>query len=33
VLPRTDLVMATWDRRLHAGARAERLDVLPTELD
>jgi uncharacterized protein len=33
VLPRTDLVMATWDRRLHVGARAEGLDVLPTELD
>jgi predicted nucleic acid-binding protein len=33
LLPRTDLVMATWDRRLHAGARAEGLDVLPTELD
>jgi predicted nucleic acid-binding protein len=33
VLPRTDLLMATWDRRLHAGARAEGLDVLPTELE
>jgi uncharacterized protein len=33
VLPRTDLVMATWDRRLHAGARTEGLDLLPAELD
>jgi predicted nucleic acid-binding protein len=33
VLPRTDLVLATWDPRLHAGARAEALDVLPAELD
>jgi uncharacterized protein len=33
VLPRRDLVMATWDRRLHAGARAEGLDLLPAELD
>jgi predicted nucleic acid-binding protein len=33
VLPRSDLLMATWDRRLHAGARAEGLDVLPTELE
>ena len=33
VLPRDDLVLATWDRRLHAGARAEGLDVLPVSLD
>jgi len=33
VLPREELVMATWDRRLHAAARAERLDVLPGSLD
>lgn len=32
VLPRSDLAMATWDRRLHAGARAEGLDLLPVEL-
>jgi uncharacterized protein len=32
VLPRSDLAMATWDRRLHAGARAEGLDLLPIEL-
>ena len=32
LLPRSDLVMATWDRRLHAGARAERLTLLPAEL-
>jgi predicted nucleic acid-binding protein len=33
VLPREDLVLATWDRRLHAAARAERLDVFPGSLD
>lgn len=33
LLPRKDLVLATWDRRLHAGARAEGLDLLPGSLD
>lgn len=33
VLPRDDLLMATWDRRLHAAARAEGIDVLPDRLD
>ncbi len=33
VLAPSDLVMATWDKRLHAAARSERLDVLPSELD
>jgi predicted nucleic acid-binding protein len=33
VLPRSDLVMATWDRRLHAAALAEGLALLPAELD
>jgi predicted nucleic acid-binding protein len=33
VLPRRDLVMATWDRRLHAAAQAEGLGLLPTSLD
>lgn len=33
VLPREQLVIATWDRRLHAAARAERLEVLPGSLD
>jgi predicted nucleic acid-binding protein len=33
VLPRSDLVMATWDRRLHAAARAEGLALFPAELD
>jgi uncharacterized protein len=32
LLPREDLVIATWDRRLHAAARAERLEVLPDSL-
>jgi hypothetical protein len=26
----TGLIFATWDRRLHAAARAEGLQVLPT---
>lgn len=29
----SDLVMAVWDRRLHAGARAVRLGVAPVRLD
>jgi predicted nucleic acid-binding protein len=33
VLPQNDLVMVTWDRRLHAAARAEGLGLLPTSLD
>jgi predicted nucleic acid-binding protein len=33
VLPKNDLVMATWDKRLHSAARAEGLAVLPTSLD
>jgi predicted nucleic acid-binding protein len=33
VLPRSDRVMATWDRRLHVAAQAEGLAVLPAELD
>jgi hypothetical protein len=33
VLPREDLLLATWDRRLHAAAQAERLMVLPGSLD
>ncbi len=28
-----DLVVAVWDRRLHAGARAEHLAVAPSNLD
>lgn len=32
VLERADLVLATWDRRLHAAALAEALDVLPDAL-
>jgi uncharacterized protein len=32
VLPKSGLVMATWDRRLHAAARAEGFDVLPERL-
>jgi len=32
VLPSTDLVFATWDRRLHAAARAEGLAPLPESL-
>jgi predicted nucleic acid-binding protein len=32
VLPTDDLMLATWDRRLHAAAAAEELDVLPGSL-
>lgn len=32
VLPRDDLVFATWDRRLHAAALANGLDLLPESL-
>ena len=31
-LPRLDLVVAVWDRRLHAAARAEGLRVAPEAL-
>ena len=30
VLPRDDLTLAAWDRRLHAAALAEGLNVFPT---
>jgi predicted nucleic acid-binding protein len=33
VLPREDLVFATWDRRLHAAAADEGLLVLPAALN
>ncbi|MGH9057137.1 MAG: type II toxin-antitoxin system VapC family toxin [Acidimicrobiales bacterium] len=33
LLPRTELEMATWDRRLHVAARSEGLAVLPDALD
>lgn len=33
LLPRDDLVIATWDRRLHSAARAENLALLPADLD
>lgn len=32
VLPADGLVVATWDRRLHAAARAEGLELLPDAL-
>jgi predicted nucleic acid-binding protein len=32
ILPRDDLVFATWDRRLHAAAEAEGLELLPRSL-
>lgn len=32
LLPSDQLVLATWDRRLHASARAHQLDVLPEAL-
>lgn len=32
LLPAEDLVLATWDRRLHAAALSHRLDVLPGAL-
>jgi hypothetical protein len=28
-----DLVLATWDRRLHTAARAEGLQLIPEALD
>jgi uncharacterized protein len=33
VLPSDDLVLATWDRRLHAAARAEGMRVIPDSID
>ena len=33
MLPREALAFATWDRRLHAAAAAERLTLLPVRLD
>ncbi len=32
VLPRSDLVVATWGARLHAAAREEGVALLPAEL-
>lgn len=32
LLPPDELVLATWDRRLHASARAHQLEVLPAVL-
>lgn len=32
VLPRDDLLLATWDRRLHAAAGAEGLALIPGRL-
>jgi predicted nucleic acid-binding protein len=33
VLPREDLIVAVWDRRLHAAARAEGLGLFPEILE
>ncbi len=33
VLPRSDLVFATWDMRLHSAAREEGFALLPTEFE
>jgi uncharacterized protein len=33
VLPREDLIVAVWDRRLHAAARAEGLRLFPETLE
>lgn len=33
VLPREDLVLVTWDGRLHAAAAAEGIELLPRSLD
>jgi len=32
LLPTDELVLATWDRRLHAAARARQLSTLPERL-
>jgi uncharacterized protein len=33
ILPQDDLLLATWDRRLHAAAAAEGLTLTPERLD
>jgi hypothetical protein len=33
MLPQDDLILATWDRRLHAAAAAEGLALTPGKLD
>jgi predicted nucleic acid-binding protein len=33
VLPREDLIVAVWDRRLHSAARAEGLGLFPESLE
>lgn len=33
MLPRDDLLLATWDRRLHAAAKAEGVPLIPETLD
>ena len=33
VLPREDLTVAVWDRRLHAAARAEGLELFPETVE
>ena len=33
MLPREDLLLATWDRRLHAAGEAEGLALIPEKLD
>jgi predicted nucleic acid-binding protein len=33
ILPRDDLLLATWDRRLHAAAVAEGFALIPDRLD
>lgn len=33
MLPREDLLLATWDRRLHAAAQAEGLALIPETLN
>jgi predicted nucleic acid-binding protein len=33
MLPREDLLLATWDRRLHAAGETEGLALMPDKLD
>jgi uncharacterized protein len=33
ILPRDELLLATWDRRLHAAAGVEGLALIPEKLD
>ncbi len=33
MLPREDLILATWDRRLHPAAQAEGLTLIPETLN